>query len=329
MKKTLLISAVIVSLFSIYIFLREPITLSDHYRNSLNSSFVKLDDGFTEYLDEVADEQVDNEKPDGEIILLIHGFSIPMFIWDPVAERLTKAGFRVVRYNQYGRGASDRVDTAYNRDLSMRQINSLLDSLNIESAHIVGHSMGGAVAANFSANYPQRAITTTLISPMLDKVTDNGGVSICRTPVIGCYLTNLLVANIIYKRSETLITPIKDVPTQEWLNNMKKQAKIKGFRKSLTNIFHTDLLEDYSDVYKKLGEREENILLITSGKDCSIPQEHFVKIKQMLPNNTHLFYENSGHQVNLDEVDSVTSSIINFINSRVVDDVENLNSLQE
>src|SRR5678816_3180626 len=57
---------------------------------------VRLSDGLTYY---------DIAGPDsGQRVLLAHGFSVPSYIWDSTSKALTEAGFRVARYDYYGRG---------------------------------------------------------------------------------------------------------------------------------------------------------------------------------------------------------------------------------
>ncbi|MEP6895446.1 MAG: alpha/beta hydrolase, partial [Chloroflexota bacterium] len=80
--------------------------LNDDARKSASGSFAKLPNGFTHY------ELGGNES--GEMVVLIHGFSVPYFIYDPTFNFLTKSGFRVLRYDHFGRGFSDRPRTHYN-----------------------------------------------------------------------------------------------------------------------------------------------------------------------------------------------------------------------
>ena len=89
-------------------FVRNPerATLDDNARRGAPGRFVRLSDGVTHY---------DVSGPDtGRTILLVHGFSVPYYIWDSTATALAGAGYRVVRYDEYGRGLSDRPDVSYN-----------------------------------------------------------------------------------------------------------------------------------------------------------------------------------------------------------------------
>ena len=58
----------------------------------------------------------------GEKVVLVHGLSVPYYIWDPTFDALTEAGFRVLRYDLYGRGFSDRPKLRYDADLFDEQL---------------------------------------------------------------------------------------------------------------------------------------------------------------------------------------------------------------
>src|SRR6185295_19427765 len=99
----------------------ETKVMTDDVRKAAGGSYVKLADGVVHY--QVA-------GPDtGRAVVLVHGFSVPYYIWDPVFDTLSKAGIRVVRLDLYGRGYSDRPDVPYSPDLFDREITGLLDAL--------------------------------------------------------------------------------------------------------------------------------------------------------------------------------------------------------
>src|SRR3954453_815233 len=134
----------------------ETATLDAAARKSAPGKFVQLSQGVTHY---------DVSGPDtGRTIVLVHGFSVPLYIWDSTAAALSAAGYRVVRYDEYGRGWSDRPDVAYNADLYDHQLGELLDSLHIaEPIDLAGVSMGGFVTGTFAGRHPKRVHTLTLV----------------------------------------------------------------------------------------------------------------------------------------------------------------------
>jgi len=76
----------------------EKLQLNAAVREKLPGSFVQLPDGVMHY--ELAG------PADGRLVVLIAGFSAPYTVWDPTFAALTQAGFRVLRYDHFGRGYS-------------------------------------------------------------------------------------------------------------------------------------------------------------------------------------------------------------------------------
>src|SRR5687767_5114610 len=133
--------------------------LNEFTRKEASGSFVQLSDGFTHY-------ELSNPEAE-ETVVLAHGFSVPYFIYDPTFAFLTQAGFRVLRYDLFGRGFSDRPETRYNIDLFVRQLGDLLDALHLtRPVSLVGLSTGGPITATFTLRIPERVDKLVLIDPV-------------------------------------------------------------------------------------------------------------------------------------------------------------------
>jgi len=93
----------------------------------------------------------------GNVILLTHGSGRSVADWqEGLAERLAVRN-RVVAFDSYGFGLSDRAhDWCYGNKLWEQQAVDVLDALQIEKAVVVGHSAGGVVAATLAADHPDR-----------------------------------------------------------------------------------------------------------------------------------------------------------------------------
>ena len=111
----------------------------DAFRSSISTGhFVKLSNGYTYY-------EVNNIEKD-ELIVLVHGFSVPSYIWDETYFELIKRGFGVIRLDLYGRGYSDNPDLIYNDQLYASQVVELLNKLEVtQKVNLVGLSNGGRV----------------------------------------------------------------------------------------------------------------------------------------------------------------------------------------
>lgn len=121
-------------------------------------AFVELSDGRVHY--ELAGPET------GQSIVLVHGVSIPMYSWDGIAPALAQRGFRVLRFDTYGRGQSAYPHVPYDRNLLIRQMAELVNSLGLTGTfNLVGFSFGGAMAAQFASQHASRVRKLALIAP--------------------------------------------------------------------------------------------------------------------------------------------------------------------
>ena len=97
----------------------------------------------------------------GHTVVLFHGNNFAGFYFGNVIAALRKEGFRVVVPNQIGYGRSSKPIIPYNFHDMARNTNLILQSLKIDKAMIVGHSMGGMLAARFATQFP--AVTERLV----------------------------------------------------------------------------------------------------------------------------------------------------------------------
>lgn len=98
----------------------------------------------------------------GPALLLIHGIGDESESWLPVMSRLAKH-YTVIAPDLLGHGASDKPRADYSVAAFSNGMRDLLDVLDIDRATVVGHSLGGGVAAQLSYQYPERVERLVLI----------------------------------------------------------------------------------------------------------------------------------------------------------------------
>jgi len=110
---------------------------------------------------------VEAGRPDAPPVLLVHGFGASAFQWRELMPRLAAAGWHVLAPDLPGHGFSELVlpDGEYSREAFARRLWMLLDALGVPRAPIVGHSMGGAIAAEMAWQHPERVSRLALLSP--------------------------------------------------------------------------------------------------------------------------------------------------------------------
>jgi 3-oxoadipate enol-lactonase len=99
----------------------------------------------------------------GTPMVLLHGYPLDHHLWDKVAPLLEDT-FDLILPDLRGFGGSSAVDSFYTMEDIAGDVAALLDSLQVEKAAIVGHSMGGYVALALARLFPQRVRGLGLVS---------------------------------------------------------------------------------------------------------------------------------------------------------------------
>jgi len=113
----------------------------------------------------------------GPAVVLIHGHSADLRMWDEQVPALRAAGYRVIRYDVRGHGRSMAPPGGYTWESYSADLRDLLDRINVEgpasqslaleTAHVVGLSMGGGIALQFALDSPARVLSLTLVDSTL------------------------------------------------------------------------------------------------------------------------------------------------------------------
>lgn len=105
------------------------------------------------YLDLHGERLAYVDEGDGEVLLLLHGMAGSSQTWRSVIQPLSRT-FRVLAPDMLGHGSSDKPRSDYSLGAFAVLLRDLLDELGITRATIVGHSLGGGVAMQFSYQHP-------------------------------------------------------------------------------------------------------------------------------------------------------------------------------
>jgi pimeloyl-ACP methyl ester carboxylesterase len=279
--------------------------LDDETRLSASGSFVKLPDGVTHY---------ELSNPNNEqTVLFVHGFSVPYFIFDPTFDFLTQSGFRVLRYDLFGRGFSDRPRTRYNIDLFVRQLTDLLDALRFSRpVNLIGLSMGGPITATFTACHPARVRSLTLIDPA-------GVRPLSLSPTLKAMkLPGLAEAVFGLVGSESLLkSAAKDFFDPElvgmFLDKYKVQMQYKGFKRAILSTIRNRMLGSFIETYRHVGKSGKPVLLLWGRNDITVPLEHSEDLRAAIPNAKFNVIEKSGHIPHYEKPEEVNPILLEFL----------------
>ena len=270
-------------------------------RTKLGGSYIQLSDGVTHYKLE--------GPQDAKAVVLVHGATIPIWTWDQQVPALTRAGFRVLRYDNFGRGYSDRPEVTYDQELHLRQLLELADRLNLTRPFdLVGISLGGGTAVNFTARYPDRVDKLVLISPLINdyKVPSYFGI-----PVLGEFLVRLAGIRVITDRFVSLIGNHPE--SEKYGRLFAEQTTYKGFQQSMLSMLRNNAVGDYRPAYRILGGQKRDVLLIWGTEDTGVTQPMVSEIQALVPRLTFKPVEDVGHGIVFQKPEIVNALLTGFL----------------
>ncbi|KAA5536846.1 alpha/beta hydrolase [Taibaiella lutea] len=107
------------------------------------------------------------DKPNGKVIVLLHGKNFCSAYWRQTSTDLTAKGFRVIMPDQIGFGKSSKPDNIqYTFQQLAQNTKAILDSLGVKKIYLLGHSMGGMLATRFTLMYPATVEKLILEDPI-------------------------------------------------------------------------------------------------------------------------------------------------------------------
>lgn len=285
--------------------------LTEAVRANAGGSFVQLSDGICHY--ELGPHPLPLSHRERGTVVLIHGFSVPYFIWDPTFDFLTQSGFRVLRYDLFGRGYSDRPRVRYDIHLFVRQLKDLLDALGItEPVHLAGLSMGGPISAAFVEQYPERVKSHILVDPAGAKpLTLSPLLKLAKIPVLADLALGLAGDGSLLKGiASDFYDPAL---VKQFIGRYRPQMRLKGFKRAILSTLRNGMLDSFYETYQRVGTLHKPTLLIWGRNDATVPFEHSALIRQAIPHAEFHVIENCGHIPHYEKPEEVNPILYEFL----------------
>jgi len=192
--------------------------------------------------------------PQGPIAVCIHGLTTPAYVWQEVEHGLAEAGYRVLTYDLFGRGYSDRVSGAQNADFFTTQLRALLKDQNVRGdITLLGYSMGAAIAANYAAKHPDMVKQLILIAPAGLGISVAGMQKlIINTPVIGDWFMAVFGGYLVRKgvRAESATPSVVAGIYDRQIADTRVRGFLPAVLSSLRNILSRPLDNEHRTIAK-------------------------------------------------------------------------------
>ncbi len=281
----------------------EHTALDAEVRAQFNESFIKLPAGTVHY--ELAGPQ------NGDVVVLVHGFSVPAYLWDPTFDALVSAGYRVLRFDLFGRGHSDRPDVEYSIGFFAQQLDQLTRALDLEQPFsLIGLSMGGPIVSLFTNQHPQKVERLVLVDPMVFMPSEES-ISPMNVPVVGEYLANVyLIPNLATGQANDFKNKSA---YPDWEDRFREQMQYKGFRNAILSTIRQMPGTDTLGEYKALGQKDLPVMLFWGRQDQTIPLAHSEKLLELIPQARLEIIEDAGHISHFEQPDVFNPLLIEFL----------------
>lgn len=254
-------------------------------RAQFNETFIELPDGVVHY--ELGG------PVSGEVVVLVHGFSVPAYIWDPTFESLTSAGYRVLRFDLYGRGHSDRPDAAYRIGFFADQLGQLTRALGVDTPfNLLGLSMGGPITTQFTNQHSGKVKRLVLIDPMVFAPSEED-ISPLNLPVIGEYMANVYLVPQLAAGQASDFQDKDRFP--DWESRFREQMQYRGFRRAILSTVREWPGADVLGEYEKLGKSGTPVRVFWGREDQTVPLEFSNKLLELVPQARLSVIDNAGH----------------------------------
>ena len=273
----------------------ETLELNDEARKKYSGSYIELPQGMTHYEMTGSDEAV----------VLVHGYSTPYFVYDKLYARFAQLGYKVIRYDLYGRGFSDRPGGKHDQAFFATQLKELTDKLlEGEKFILVGTSMGCAVSAYFCKMFPGRVKQLILLAPAgMDTFKAPFYMKLCAVKGVGGFIFNLIGDRALIGGTTGELYHCSEEEKDYYTRNFAESCKYKGYLKcTLSSLRYTILNTAKSmEGYRAVAEQGLPVLAIWGDIDKTMPYYQHERLLETCPQTELHTFEGFGHMFLFDD----------------------------
>ncbi|MEM8556145.1 MAG: alpha/beta hydrolase [Pseudomonadota bacterium] len=283
--------------------------MTDDVRDGAQVTSVRPTKGATRY-------QLDGD-PSHPLLLCIHGWTTSSYVWDRLREELIEKNYRLLTYDSYGRGFSDRPEGPQTAEFFLSQLDELLDNLGLsdERLNVIGYSMGGAIAAKFVSRHVERFDRLLLIAPagmevrnrILRKIVN-------RSPRLDdLYMRILLNKLPDHFRSEA--KGFESVPeVQAVVRKQIGELEYQGYLPALLSSLRGIISDQMEQEHRAIARSNVAVRALFGKEDETIPHEQAKKLfNQWNTNSVSVSFDGVGHGMPYTHPDLVLRAVEDFL----------------
>lgn len=255
----------------------------------------------------------------GPPIILLHGFGMYKDFW--IGQKPLSDKFQLISLDNRGCGGSSHPIESYEIEDMADDVKKLMDYLNIEKAHVIGHSLGGMIAQRFAIKYPERLMKLILIATFPKLPLDKSGIEMYRNSQLSMYEAKLkdpkkafydkmkqrFTRNFFKLMVEEPTKMFHNLFTTEDLMELEKNGTSKP--PDILNLIHAIVNHNTLDSLQKV---KNETLILVGEKDRITSKLSSIQMHEKFPNSTLKVFK-GGHFFPLEEAPEVNKCILDFL----------------
>ena len=244
-------------------------------------------------------------------VVLLQGWGANTFTWENQIDLLSEEGFHVWAIDFLGFGLSDKpLDTEYSIELYREQIEAFLEAKNIQKAHVIANSMGGAVALVLAENSSEKISSMVLIDPLAYPIKLPFFYFIGKT--FGKLTIHFFSRTLVHQTIKKIYYNPEKI-TEDQIDAYWLPYQMEGGREvavQMLRSFDQDFLQQLCQSYVKM---KMPILLIWGEEDAWIPLSHLESLLKDFPHAEQVIIPFCGHAPQEERPDEVNLQLIPFL----------------
>lgn len=274
-------------------------------RRGVPGEMVRLPGGLTHVIREGPE--------DGPPVILIHGITTPSYVWAGIAPILAEAGYRVIRYDLFGRGFSDRPMGLQDVGFFLAQLDALVQREKIARPYaLVGYSMGGAIAAAKAAADPREISALALVAPV--GLAPARVPLLSRIPILGDWVMWVAGGRLLVRRLRALVTEPSAIP--DYHAREARETRTRGFPRSVVSALRLTVARDRVAEHTAVARSGVPVLAIWGELDDAVPLASAGKLAEINPDAWQYQVDGIGHSLPHTRPGEVAAELLRFLSAR-------------
>jgi pimeloyl-ACP methyl ester carboxylesterase len=249
----------------------------------------------------------------GPVVVLLHGFNHHAEAWIRNIAALAQAGFRVLALDLPGFGRSGMPPMSYSLRGYSEFLRDFLAAAGAERAHLVGNSMGGAIALRFAIDHPAQVLSITAV--------DTAGM-FARVPRVWAWAATPLARLVmrpfmghprLIQWSHQRAYFDSTIPTPGQTDIMAEAYTQPGYKDHILRMAETMLVANDGVLWDGVARLQMPVLVVWGRQDTTLPVQHAYRAAHRIPGSEVVIYDRCGHLPMYEKADDFNRDLIDFL----------------